>query len=190
MPEEILRALANKVLHDLSTPVNALTLGLEMLSEIDYCHKTQMALSESGKDLHYKIQLFKEIINFQRKDPFCSLKILKDYLAHKKILWKNPIPEIKGKINALALCIGYIGVESLPRGGELTFKYDGEKQPYSLYVSGDYVCLRPDYRQAFVDKNELLSSRNALAHYACYLAGLLGRKIIIKETSQELFIGF
>jgi hypothetical protein len=173
-----------KLCHDISAPINAMGLGMEMLEGAKSLDEsTKEILASSLESTCFKLNLYRLIMTTSPDGPsFAEVKAqLTPYFKSKNIVGSfdsalDQMPEsIAGRI---LLGFGYIAGESLTRGGNVSFA-PKSTDCITVNVSGKVAQLRPGYEETFMNSVSL-NDQTARTIFPYYL------KMLAKETSLEV----
>ena len=180
-----------KVCHDLATPLNSLSLGLEMAGDGEsFSADTYDLLMQSAGVMKSRLKFFRSLFSSGSGTPtfpeVCD--ILKECAQHNKVSFSLIAPNLieapAGVPARLILALAFMGLEGLPRGGKLTISIDPENNIISQ-SDGDLAQLRPGYEDILtgVDASlESQTSRSIFPYFAKMLAQECNKQI---HTSSQ-----
>lgn len=188
--------MCSRLCHDLAAPLSAISIGLDMLPEVEDPDDPQAILRYSVKSAMNKLELLRCLGGYTsspEKPTFTdAVRIINKSVDSDKytIDWRCPIEDsLSGSAVRLIVAIISIALDALPRGGNITIHPD-----FSIELSGPYVKLSDEVGHALTGKidSKALSSREIIGHLAYLLSRSLGtqinhqapqdRKIVFKLT--------
>jgi histidine phosphotransferase ChpT len=186
-----------KVCHDLATPLNALSLGLEMGDGGAFSKDTLDLIQESAESMKSRLKLFRSLLSSSESSP--TLEDLKDIfsqcakISKVAVIWSvspNLIESPVGTPLRLLLALCFIALEGLPRGGSITILVENPSE-FLVKAEGSMAQLRPGYQDILLSNPSLddQTSRSILPFYSRLLAHLCESQIFCECGVGNFEIG-
>lgn len=194
-----MQAMCSRICHDLSAPLGALNLAVEMLEDgwKSDGNDTLNLLTETVKDACLRLELYRCLVGFSaapQKPALSQIRaLLKNYTFKKKIQlhWAEE-NEREGLHARLLLSMILIAIESLPRGGEITIwpeHMSGSSTEKVVRAQGTPCLLKKDYSIALEDPNAILSADTSVIFYLKHLAAQSSQTVqTLFHKDQELIL--
>jgi histidine phosphotransferase ChpT len=188
----LMHLMCTKICHDLSAPLSAVAMGLEMLTPDAPGDKTTHDLvAYSAQSTIAKLEIFRCLTGFaaiaQRPTGLDIEKALKNYWIDQKIVvsWQTKgLERLQGSPARLLLAMLLTAAEGLPRGGTLTVHPN-------LKITAKGLCanLQEEQVQALTGKANLpqATPRAIIACFAGILAKNLGLTLQVEQKNEGEF---
>jgi histidine phosphotransferase ChpT len=195
----LMHLMCARICHDLSAPVSAIAMGLEMLEEekssSDGKNATKKLLDSSISSTIAKIEVFRSLTGFSGqldKPTGMDLKqVLDGYWPDDKIKikWETAnVESLKGSPARLILAVLLIAAEAIYNGGTLTVH-----ENFDITAEGFPAKLRPESKSVFKGEFcvEDITVKTIVAYFAFLLSQELGGEIDVNtEFDNQLCIRF
>jgi hypothetical protein len=197
MPHELFvtKLVVAKICHDLATPLNALSLGLEMSEDASFSKDTIDLIQQSAETMKSRLKLFRSLWSASPNAPTFqeAREILTECALKSKveIHWALSPHMVESPVSSslrLLLGLGFMALEGLPRGGTVTVSLSNEGD-ISIAAEGTIAQLRPGYEEVLLSDQRLedQTSRTILPFYIRLLSHVCGKSVSYKSQSTGSF---
>jgi histidine phosphotransferase ChpT len=188
----LMHLMCARICHDLSAPLSAVAMGLEMLTPDNHGDRvTRDLIAYSTQSTITKLEAFRCLTGFANiptKPTGIDLeRVLKDYWGDQKIsvVWQMKEQEaLQGIAARLLLAVLLTAAEGLFRGGILTVHPN-----LKITAKGPVATLPEEQVQALTGKGALnqATPRVIIAYFGGILAKNLGVKLRIEQKNESEF---
>ncbi len=196
---KLVEIVSSKICHDLISPVGAVSNGVEILEEMgaDAGEDVVSLISFSAEQANAKLKTLRMAYGLGGSDssikPENVHQVFGGFIAGDKRVTQDwdphadlGLPNQTGFAKILLCCL-LLGVEGLPKGGNISVGSDDAPETVLITIAGDNAHFRDGYLDALEQKlsiNELDPK-----HVHAYMTGLLatryGYNIHVNESRQD-----
>ena len=201
-PLELAALLCSRVCHDVISPVGAITNGLEVLEDDDDPEMRVHAMNlitQSAQQASAKLQFARLAFGAAGSagaelDLGDACDVAQGLMKSEKasLIWEAPHATIGKDYVKLALNMLLIAIASIPRGGEITLKIEGDLKAPTLRVRSSGQAARvPDETRTFLGgraTGQFLDARAAQPYFTGLVARDLGLAIDARMEGEEFLI--
>lgn len=198
----LLALLSSKICHDFASPIQALTTALSVLETDNSPEMRESAINlirESTQSATAKIEFLRQAFGSPTSGsgeiPMGEIqKVSNKYFETLKpqLVWDSKLESAPKAFARVLMGILLIGIDSLPRGGEVIVKSqsNGELLEFSIRATGMRVMLKPEVRQALKgEKPEMGLDGRTIAPYLTFLTATQNRiEMAAREDETSLTI--
>lgn len=174
--EQLVSAFMNKIIHDIASPLNTITMGLETIEE-SHDFETVKYVTESASKMIALLSVFRKLV--QNTDKTCSVNDIEKTLRPLcKCSIKSDNADIDLYLTQLLLCMIYAIICSTSRISDIFCNIDNQKIFIKVFAK-DMFCTF---------KHGEVTNQNVFQYLSVILSGKLGLRIIIKSEADHFFI--
>lgn len=174
--ERLISAFMSKIIHDIASPLNTITMGLETIED-SHDFETVKYVAESVSKMIAMLSVFRKLV--QSTDNTCSIIDLEKTLRPIcKCLIKSDNANVDLCLTQLLLCMIYAITCSASRISDMSCNIDNGKIFIKVFAK-DMFCTF---------KHDEVTNQNVFQYLSVILSSNLGLKILTKSEVDYFFV--